>query len=233
MKSLTSPAPKPKKDILIEIDSEEGNVVQEEENVQYEEFPDVIPPTVEAIDSISSLPETATETPTTEDTKETSTEMASFASTSLVREWSVPTEEEWELEKLMVELKIFVCKICELDSGSFLKLREHVQKEHDPSVYHICCSTDIEITPVALYDHFRLHVNKEAFKCKLCGTKMIKSEELRRHMEKNHSAKVSYIFKKSAEVDEMEIEAEDSPATSQVPSKYVKPEVDFGRTSSR
>lgn len=101
----------------------------------------------------------------------------------------IKTPEEIQLDALMVESKIFVCKVCDLDAVTLNGLKEHVESFHSSSDYNICCDRTIYIGPEELYDHFRFHLDKDAFKCKECGSHLIDSKALKLHMDRYHSTK--------------------------------------------
>lgn len=108
---------------------------------------------------------------------------------SVVRASREPTVEELQLEALMLDMKIFVCRICDIDTGSYLALRDHVRDEHptERKSYEICCTLKNMTYPGMLYDHFRLHLDKDAFKCKECGLNVLSSSNLKTHTLRYHS----------------------------------------------
>lgn len=101
----------------------------------------------------------------------------------------IKTPEEIQLDALMEESKIFVCKVCDHDAVTLIGLREHVESDHASEDYNICCDRTIYIGPEELYDHFRFHLDKDVFKCKECGTHLIDSKALKLHMNRYHSTK--------------------------------------------
>lgn len=108
---------------------------------------------------------------------------------SIVRPNCESTPEERQLEALMLENRIFVCKHCDLNTKTFYGLREHVKTAHDFTNYSICCDKPIHMQGLTLYDHFRLHLDKDAFKCKECDARLLHTAALRQHMQCYHSTK--------------------------------------------
>lgn len=106
---------------------------------------------------------------------------------SIVRPNCESSAEERHLEALMLENRIFVCKHCDLNMETFYGLREHVKTAHDFTNYSICCDKPIHIPGPMLYDHFRLHLDKDAFKCQECDTRFLHTAALRQHMQCYHS----------------------------------------------
>lgn len=108
---------------------------------------------------------------------------------SLVRRTSCYrlTAEEEELEALMVQLRTFECRLCSVDAKTLPGLQDHVRAGHDPAEVFICCDLlAVRTEPGVLYDHFRLHRDKEALKCPECGTRMKSSSGLKSHMKLFH-----------------------------------------------
>lgn len=114
------------------------------------------------------------------------------SSPSIVRYPNPPqSEEEEKLEKVMVEMKLFVCKTCDLNCEVFPKLRDHVKAEHPSELksYEICCQKTLGAInfPGYLYDHIRLHLDRQSFKCSECGKCLDGRQNLKTHMLRMHS----------------------------------------------
>lgn len=88
----------------------------------------------------------------------------------------------------MTDMRIFVCKICERDCETFHILKGHVQAEHREEFegYQICCNFTLRPANCFLYTHFRLHLNKELFKCQECGKCLKSRKRLLGHVLENH-----------------------------------------------
>lgn len=97
------------------------------------------------------------------------------------------TAEEKELEAQMVEMRLFVCRVCEEDCNSLYELRRHVKAEHDFKKYNLCCKIGLTVSSVLLYDHIRWHLSSDSFKCIFCGSKFTQSSGLAGHMILVHS----------------------------------------------
>lgn len=162
-----------------------------------EESCDLVPPTDDSwIDSDDSEGDTSTNIQPIDQTQSTGTEETVTdnnntpetvpAHSVLVQHAKTRTREELKLEEVMLEMKLFVCRICDLDTGTFYELREHVRREHDPKVYDICCELRTTTPPWNLYDHIRFHMDKDAFKCKECGKRFQSSTCLRNHRQRCH-----------------------------------------------
>lgn len=106
---------------------------------------------------------------------------------SLVKCDNVPSPEEAKLEDVMVEMKLFVCRVCDQDLKTYFGLRNHVHDQHDPRTYRVCCDRSITIPPSKLYDHIRQHLDKDAFKCQECQREFKSSESMHIHMTRNHN----------------------------------------------
>lgn len=112
-------------------------------------------------------------------------------SSSIVRYWNPPmNEEEAELEKIMIDMKIFVCNYCDENCETFSGLKRHVRKEHANQFgnYEVCCNKTLKTQDAqSLYDHIRLHLNKESFKCPDCGKCVESKAILNSHILKLHT----------------------------------------------
>lgn len=107
---------------------------------------------------------------------------------SVVRRAHNPTKDELRLEKLMVERELFTCKVCDLNTNTLYGLRDHVRDKHDLKTYRICCDKTITAyMALDLYDHIRVHLDKDAFKCIECGKHFQRSRFLELHRRNNHS----------------------------------------------
>lgn len=107
---------------------------------------------------------------------------------SLVRHIENATPEELRLEELMLEMRLFVCRVCHLDCSNFRALKGHVRSTHDYEEYKVCCEHRLKGSPSCLYDHFRIHLDPDAFKCDVCGSQLKSSSILRSHMNSYHSS---------------------------------------------
>lgn len=107
---------------------------------------------------------------------------------SVVRLQGSRTEEESRLEAVMVEMGLFICKICELDCKTYYTLRTHVKAEHKPQPYDICCDKPLHTAPRLLYDHIRYHLDPDSFKCQKCGVRYGHSRALNSHIQDYHVA---------------------------------------------
>lgn len=105
---------------------------------------------------------------------------------SVVRHTTLATPEELKLEETMVEMKLFVCRVCSLYCKSRWTLRKHVARHHSGQEYFICCDLK-SWYPMHFYDHFRWHLNKDAFKCQECGKVLKSRPSLSSHMQRAHS----------------------------------------------
>lgn len=110
---------------------------------------------------------------------------------SIVRYADPPRNEmEASLEKIMLDMKLFWCKVCDGNCQTFGGLRSHVEKEHPGQFrnYEICCELKlIRKQPSHVYDHIRLHLDKDAFKCPECGKCFTSKSGLRSHISKYHT----------------------------------------------
>lgn len=106
---------------------------------------------------------------------------------SLVRFLPHLTDEEEQLEARMVQMGLFVCKVCKEDCHSLPKLREHVNRLHDSKVYNLCCNNGLHYYSVSkLYDHIRWHLDSDKFKCELCDTHFTNTQCLTQHKLRMH-----------------------------------------------
>lgn len=88
----------------------------------------------------------------------------------------------------MLEMRLFVCRVCHLDCSNFRALKGHVRSTHDYEEYKVCCDHRLKGSPSCLYDHFRIHLDPDAFKCDVCGSQLKSSSILRSHMNSYHSS---------------------------------------------
>lgn len=144
-----------------------------------------------SLDGLSDCSERDTSTTTSTAYQKIETKVKMKKKPSIVRyPYPLQNEDEEDLEKIMVDMKLFVCKICELNCEMFPTLRDHVMAEHpsDFNSYEICCQTTIQIKEKRkLYDHIRLHLDKETFKCQECSKCLSSKQGLREHTIKHHT----------------------------------------------
>lgn len=114
------------------------------------------------------------------------------SSSSIVRFPNPPqNKEEIELEKVMVDMKIFVCNNCDENCETFAGLRTHVKTKHATKFgsYEICCNKTLKTQDArTIYDHIRFHLDKETFKCPDCGKCVESRAILKSHILKLHTA---------------------------------------------
>lgn len=113
---------------------------------------------------------------------------------SVIRSYSTYklTEEEKELESYAIDMKWFECRLCGEDTQTLQGLLKHVKGEHaDAERYDICCDVLLKSVPVPLdlYDHIRLHLDSDAFKCKECDFRGKTRLGLVTHIHRYHNSK--------------------------------------------
>lgn len=113
---------------------------------------------------------------------------------ALVRK-SLCSSEESSLKQLIMDNQFYVCKICEIDCGTFALLKSHVQTEHKEEFngYEICCKTSLKRGQTNFHEHLRLHLDKEAFKCQECGSCLTSSANLKKHMDSLHTVSTNFV----------------------------------------
>lgn len=67
---------------------------------------------------------------------------------SVVRHIENASPEELKLEELMLEMRLFVCRVCNLDCSNFKALKGHVRSTHDYDEYNICCDYKLKGVPL-------------------------------------------------------------------------------------
>lgn len=107
---------------------------------------------------------------------------------SVVRRNYNPSPEELKLESIMIEMKLFTCRICETDARTLFDLQKHVRANHDLKQYKICCDKNIPSTKgfLMLYNHIRTHLDADPFKCTSCGIDLMNADALKFHMDEYH-----------------------------------------------
>lgn len=115
---------------------------------------------------------------------------------SIVRQTTLPTAEELKLEQVMIEMKIFYCKECGVDTKAYYSLRDHVKKEHDIKSYKLCCDKTLRPGPAAIYCHIQYHLNKDAFKCHECNITFEDPDYLNNHNNRVHLTAPRHVCEK-------------------------------------
>lgn len=117
--------------------------------------------------------------------------------TSQVRRIFPRNDEERKLKEIMISMKLFLCKICYKDCGTHFNLTRHIRLEHKDELdgYVFCCKTSLRHTsnPIILYDHLRLHLDKEAFKCQECGNCLGNRLTLAEHKLQFHTVSTNFV----------------------------------------
>lgn len=103
--------------------------------------------------------------------------------------------DESSSEKMIRDNKLLVCKICERDCETLYILKKHIRTEHEEEFdgYKICCNVSLNHNLLALHEHIRLHLDKEAFKCQECGNCLTTSFNLKKHMEEIHTLSTNFV----------------------------------------
>lgn len=116
-------------------------------------------------------------------------------SKSRVRKSVALSDEEKILEGYMLQMKLFVCKICDVDCGKYYGLVSHVRKDHGDQFddYELCCTFSLKRATPDLFDHIRLHLDKDAFKCQECGKCFLNNTNLTMHKRQFHSNSTTCI----------------------------------------
>lgn len=104
-------------------------------------------------------------------------------------------EEEKVLEEMIMQMKLFVCKICDVDYGTYNDLIKHVCDQHEDQFdgYELCCKFSLKRSKPDLFDHIRLHLNDKSFKCQECGKYFIDTANLVAHERQFHTNSTSCI----------------------------------------
>lgn len=104
------------------------------------------------------------------------------------------TDEEKRLEEVIMDMKLFDCRLCFVVTESLHGLNMHLKEVHrierkrnSTKGYFICCHLRGPVGPHALYDHIRLHLDKDAFKCKECDFQTTASLYLKNHIAHYHT----------------------------------------------
>lgn len=90
------------------------------------------------------------------------------------------------LDRIMNELKILVCTICIKSPGfsTFNQLLTHYSSKHNCPGYIVCCGK--RHTRRIAYDHIRVHLKSDTFKCACCEKVFGDHIKLAKHL-RNHS----------------------------------------------
>lgn len=118
------------------------------------------------------------------------------------------------VEAHMLAMDLFVCKLCQVNTGTYFNLQKHVKEFHwkERYTYIVCCQGNTLLTaPLKLYHHIQLHINKDAFKCKKCGKYLDNPSQLELHIKTHHRPPPSNpwsVVYKLKQPDELEKELE-------------------------
>lgn len=90
-------------------------------------------------------------------------------------------EERNRLDVHMIAMDLFTCDLCDASrSASYMDHLDHYRKVHKMRGYILCCMKK-HLTSKAAYDHIKLHLDKDAFRCDECGKCFVSSKLLSAH----------------------------------------------------
>lgn len=113
------------------------------------------------------------------------------------KEWAKYMEsiqnERKPLEELMRTMNLLNCHVCNEEQPTFLALKKHIEQTHGASHGYIYCC-ERKFNRKTAYDHMKYHLNKEAFKCDICGKLWKSHRELKAHLLNTHPAPDKILF---------------------------------------
>lgn len=166
--------PEDNEELDLTVDSGEGELNPETVNSVEDNIP-TAEPVAKPPEDKELISRTSTDPPSRSGTK------------SMVQRYYRPTPEELKLEEQMVEMELFTCKVCGVDTETLYNLRAHLKSKHPSLQYQFCCDRKIKATAVEIYDHMRFHLDKDTFNCKECGNHFQNSTGLSQHVKQYHS----------------------------------------------
>lgn len=96
--------------------------------------------------------------------------------------------EEATLENVMQTMDLLKCHECQTATKSLKELFSHFKTAHDnPRGYIFCCDRK-KIGRVIAFDHMRVHLKEDAFKCADCGQRYPTQWSLDYHQKQVHTA---------------------------------------------
>lgn len=95
--------------------------------------------------------------------------------------------DEDSLEEVMHTMDLLKCHECQHPNDSLKDLFKHFRKEHNNSRGYIFCCDKKKIGRVVAFDHIRVHVDQDAFKCRSCDQRYPTKWSLEYHIRQVHT----------------------------------------------
>lgn len=102
-------------------------------------------------------------------------------------------EEKLPLEEQMRTMTLLRCHLCQKEQHSFRDLKNHMEKGHGQTHGYIFCC-DKKYDRRAAFDHMKYHLDREAFKCEVCGKLWTCRMDLLKHRNASHAPPDKFKF---------------------------------------